>query len=201
MKRLLLLMVPLAASVSWSAFAQGNTVQIPIQNPGFEADVLTCAPSALCYNLEAPGWLPGWFDGGNSGTIKPGAAEYPGGVPGGLNVAWLGGSAGDQPLTGAIFQTLPVTLQPNTTYTLRLGVGHRADEAFTGYVATLLAGSIALASDNSLNPAAGTFLEDTVTYSTGPTPALRGQLLAISIKSVPPGQVNIANVSLTATPE
>jgi hypothetical protein len=78
----------------------------------------------------------------------------------------------------------------------------RADEAFTGYVATLLAGSISVASDNSLNPAAGTFLEDTITYSTGPTPVLlRGQLLAISIKSVATGQVNIVNVSLTAAPQ
>jgi hypothetical protein len=197
MKRLLVLVMPLAASVSWSAFAQGNTVKIPIQNPGFEADVLTCAPSESCYSLEAPGWLPAWFNGGNSGTLKPGTAQYPGGVPGAVNVAWLGASG-----TGAIFQTLPATLQPNTTYTLQFSVGHRADHPYNGYVATLLAGSTAVASDDSsLNPAAGTFLEDTITYSTGPTPALRGQLLAISIKSVPPGQVNIANVSLTATPE
>jgi hypothetical protein len=114
-----------------------------------------------------------------------------------VNVAFLGGSACGYAVTGAIFQTLPATLQPNTTYILQFSVGHRADEAFTGYVASLLAGSIDVASDNSLNPAAGTFLEDTFTYTTGPSPAERGQILAISIKSVGTGQVNVANVSLT----
>jgi hypothetical protein len=195
MGRFLPLVATLAASVFGTAFAQGTT--IPILNPGFEADVLNCAPSEACYNAEVPAWLPGWFNGGDSGTIKPGPAQYPGGVPGGVNVAFLGGSACGYAVTGAIFQTLPATLQPNTTYILQFSVGHRADEAFTGYVASLLAGSIDVASDNSLNPAAGTFLEDTITYTTGPSPAERGQILAISIKSVGTGQVNVANVSLT----
>jgi hypothetical protein len=119
---------------------------------------------------------------------------YPAGIPGGTNVAFLQGDAG-------IFQTLGVTLQANTTYILRLWVGHRADEAFTGYMATLLAGSIAVAADNTLNPAAGTFLEDVIVYKSGPTPSLLGQLLAVTIKGTGSGQVNIDNVSLTAISE
>jgi hypothetical protein len=109
-------------------------------------------------------------------------------------------SLAESQMAGSIFQTVGATLQANTTYTLTLSVGHRADEAFTGYVATLLAGSVAVAYDDSLNPAAGTFVEDTITYTTGATPALRGQLLAISIRSVGTGQVNIANVALTYSP-
>jgi hypothetical protein len=64
-----------------------------------------------------------------------------------------------------------------------MSIGHRADEAFTGYVASLLAGGIEVASDDTLNPAAGTFVEETITYNTGPSPALLGQFLAISVKS------------------
>jgi hypothetical protein len=194
MRRFLLLMLPLGASVVGTASAQGT--QIPIQNAGFEADVLNCAPGPNCWNSAVPGWLPGWLNGEFSGTIKPGTGQYPGGVPGAVNVAFLGGSQ----MAGSIFQTVGSTLQANTTYTLRFSLGHRADDAFTGYVATLLAGSVAVAYDDSLNPAAGTFVEDTITYSTGATPALRGQLLAISIKSVGTGQANIANVSLTYSP-
>ena len=100
---------------------------------------------------------------------------------------------------GGIFQPLNATLQANITYVLRVSIGHRADEVFTGYAASLVAGGFELASDNTLNPALGTFVEDTITYTTGPTPALLGQILAISIKSVGlEGQVDIDNVSLTA---
>jgi hypothetical protein len=81
-------------------------------------------------------------------------------------------------------------------------IGHRADNVFTGYQASLLAGGIEIASDNTLNPAAGTFLEDTITVSIGTTSPLLGQVLAISIKSVgDQGQVDIDNVSLTAISE
>lgn len=132
--------------------AQNGPVPIPIVNSGFAADILSCQPGTDCYNTVVPGWLPGWFNGGNAGTIKPGAAQYPGGVPGGGNVAFIGGgTAGGRSLTGAIFQTLPVKLAANTTYTLTLSIGHRADETFTGYVATLLAG-VAIASEGSLSP-------------------------------------------------
>lgn len=191
MKRYLQI-VPLALAVSWIASAQETTIPIPILNAGFEADVLVCAPGLNCYNSEVPAWLPGWFNGADAGTIKPGPAQYPGGVPGGVNVAFLQSEAG-------IFQTLGATLRANTKYTLRLWVGHRADEAFTGYVATLLAGSVAVASDDSLSPGPGTFLEDKIVYNSGPNPVLLGQLLAVSIKGLGTGQVNIGNVSLTAT--
>lgn len=194
MKRFLLI-VPLTMAVSWIASAQETTIPIPIFNAGFEADVLPCAPGANCWNSAVPAWLPAWLPSGFAGTIKPSTAQYPGGIPGGVNVAFLGNSQQN----GVIFQTLSATLQANTIYILKLSVGHRADEAFTGYLATLLAGGVPVAFDSSLSPAAGTFLEDVIVYKSGPNPVLLGQLLAISIRSVGTGQVNIDNVSLTAT--
>jgi hypothetical protein len=188
MKRFLLA-TALAATALWTASAQEVTTPIPILNAGFEADVLTCAPGGNCFNTAVPGWLPAWLPGGFAGTIKPGTAQYPGGVPGGVNVGFLGNGAQNR----VIFQTLGATVQANTVYILKLSVGHRLDEAFTGYLATLLAGSVTVASDDTLNPAAGTFLEDVIVYESGPTPALLGQLLAISIRSIGTGQVNIDN--------
>jgi len=174
--------------------AQGTPMPIPIGNPGFEADVLDCIPSEFCYNAAVPGWLPNWFNGANSGTIKPGAAEYTCGEPRGVNVACLGGPSA----VGGIYQTVSATLQANTIYTLHMSIGHRADESFTGYVASLLAGGVEVASDDSLSPAPGTFSEETNTYKTGATPILLGQLLSISVRSIGTGQVDVDNVSLTA---
>jgi hypothetical protein len=141
--------------------------------------------------------VPAWLPGGFSGTLKPGAAQYTAGVvPEGVNVAYLG-----EPLTstGSISQILDATLQANTTYTLSFFVGHRLDEAFTGYVAVLEAGGTPLASSGAgLFPAAGTFLEDTIVVKTGAQPVHLGQRLGISIQSLGLGQVDIDNVSLTA---
>jgi len=195
--KLPLFLFSLPTLITWTASAQVN---IPIVNPGFEADVLTCSAGVDCFQSSViPGWLPDWFNGGYSGTFKPGPAEYPLGIPGGVNVAYLGRSPSPFPISGGIFQALSATLLPNTTYTLTLNVGARADEPFTGYVATLLAGGMPIAIDDTLKPAPGTFLEDVMVYKSGPT-LLVGQLLAISIRSVGTGQVSIDNVSLTATP-
>jgi hypothetical protein len=180
--------------------AQPRTTQIKVLNPGFEDLVLNCSPSTIdgggCWAGAIPAWYPGWFNTGSGGTFKPGPNQFPGGVPGGVNCGYVGTVLGG---TGGIFQALNATLQANTTYILRVSIGHRADEVFTGYAASLLAGGVEIASDNTLNPAPGTFVEDTITVGTGPTPPLLGQLLAISIKSVgSQGQVDIDNISLTA---
>jgi hypothetical protein len=193
MRRCLLVLLPFAAT-SGTSYSQ-TTTQIPIFNAGFEALVLNCDPGGGCWNGAIPGWQPDWFNTGSGGTFKPGPEQFPAGVPGGVNCGYAGTEPGG---LGGIFQALTATLQANTTYILHVSIGHRADEAFTGYVASLLALSVQVASDNSLNPAPGTFLEDTITYATGTAPALLDQRLAISIKSVGTGQVDVDNVSLTA---
>jgi hypothetical protein len=107
-----------------TAAAQRTAIPIPILNPGFEEDELFCSPG-LCYQLGATGWIVG----PQSGTFKPGTTQFPGGVPGGVNV----GYADNVHSTGSFLQTLGALLRPNTTYTLTLSIGQRADLAMTVY--------------------------------------------------------------------
>jgi hypothetical protein len=177
----------------WTASAQETTVEIPILNPGFEADVLSCTPGYYCNSGPITGWLCGPW----TGPFKPSTVQFPGGIPGGVNVASIG-NAGS---TGSILQTLGVAVQANTTYVLKMSVGARADYAFTGYAAALMAGNVTLAFDSSLSPAAGTFQTDLIVYRSGANPQQLGQALQILVKSIGTGQVEIDNVSLTATPQ
>jgi hypothetical protein len=198
---LLVLVVLLAGSVLCTASAQETAISIPILNPGFEDDVLACAGGVVyCYEFSITGWLCG----PSTSVFKPSTAQFPGGVPGGVNIAMIGGSyaSGDViAASGSILQTLGATVQANTTYVLRLSVGARADAAFAGYVAALMAGNVTLASDSSLAPAAGTFLTDVIVYKSGANPPQLGQPLTIFIKSKgTTGGVAVDNVSLYATP-
>ena len=126
--------------------------------------------------------------------------DPPGGVPGGADVAFMGRGLSTIQI-GSISQTLGPTVRANTTYTLTLRVGARADIGFTGYSAALLAGNVTLAFDHTLDPAPGTFLTDVIVYQSAATPPQLGQRLQILVKSVGTGQFDIDNVSLTATPE
>jgi hypothetical protein len=144
-------------------------------------------------------FLTGWQCGPSTGLFKPSNVEFPNGIPGGTNVAYIG--QGNTTITGSILQALGATVQSNTTYTLQLSVGARADLAFTGYSAALLAGNVTLAADNTLTPAPGTFLTDVIVYKSGAAPPQLRQRLQILVKSAGQGQVNIDNVSLTAAPE
>jgi len=187
MKRsLMALLVALAGSVLSTASGQ-TAIQIPLLNPGFEEDVLGCGPG--CSEVSITGWLCG----PSSGTFKPAAAQFPGGVPSGVNVAFVGNAYS----TGSIMQVAPVHLSANNTYTLKLSIGHRADYAFTGYFAALMAGNVVLAYDSSLNPAPGTWMEDVIVYKSGNNPPQYDQPITIFIKSLGTGQVEIDDVLLT----
>jgi hypothetical protein len=186
-------LLPIVTAVFGIASAQQTVVSVPILNPGFEDDVLSCAASYTCDAAPLTGWLCGPY----AGVFKPSTAQFPQGVPGGTNVAYIG--RGNTTITGSIAQTLGAKVQPNTTYTLQLSVGARADLAFTGYTASLLAGNVTLASDSSLSPAPGTFLTDVIVYASGAAPPQLGQRLQILVKSLGNGQVDIDNLSLTAT--
>jgi hypothetical protein len=190
MKRLSALVILSALAIALPSLVAEENTAITVLNPGFESPVLPCQAGLTCDTTKVPDWLPSGF----TGTIKPGAAQYPSGVPGGSNVAFLG-----QPgtSTGAISQVTGAVVQANTKYTLTLYVGHRADEAFGGYVAALTAGGVTLAYDNTLAPTAGTFLQDVIVYNAGANPSLLGLPVTISIQSVGSGQINIDNVSLT----
>jgi len=190
--RLYLLVLPVTLLLLWPASGQEITaIPIPVFNGGFEVDDLFCTPGNDCYAFGGTGWIAGPA----SGVIKPSTIQFPSGVPGGANVAWIGGFNS----TGSILQVLSVPVRANVTYTLTLSVGQRADKAFTGYIAALTAGDAILAADSSLSPAPGTFLQDVIVYKSGPNPPQLGKLLAIFIKSLGNGQVNIDNVALAAT--
>lgn len=191
-----LLLLPIAAALAGTAFAQKTAATIPILNPGFEYDVLSCGAGVDCDVSPISAWLCG----PDTGVFKPSTGQFPGGVPGGKNVAYLGRGL-NTVQTGSILQTVGATVAANTTYTLTLSVGARADIGFTGYSAMLLAGDVPLASDSSLSPAPGSFLTDVIVYQSGATPAQLGKALQILIRSAGTGQVDIDNVSLTAAPE
>jgi RHS repeat-associated protein/uncharacterized repeat protein (TIGR01451 family) len=187
----------LAAGASYPAItvtvtvAANAPVSVPVVNPGFEADVLGCQGGGGCYDI---GVLPGWSGAGS--TFKPSVGvggEFPNGIPDGVNVAAVGccGQSGND-----ITQDLGFAPAPNTTYTLRVGVGQRSDFALTGYIAELLVGTTSVASATSPTPAAGTFATDMLTYNSGSSPG--AQHLVIHLGNVGSGQVDFDNVSLVA---
>jgi len=178
-------------------FTASAQVNIHVVNPGFEIDELFCTASNDCAQYAVTGWMVGPA----SGFYKPGTAQFAGGAPGGSNVAFIGGDELSSSATGSISQTLIATLTPNTTYTLKFSIGSRADYPITGYLAALTVGGVPVATDNTVLPAPGTFLQDTVVYKSGPSPLLIGQPLGIFIKSVGHGQVDVDDVALTAQAE
>lgn len=173
------------------ASAQAATFSIPIVNPLFIDDQLSCTAGGLtCF---APG-ATGWLVGPQTGVELVSSAQYPFAPPEGFYVLAVGYTN----VTGSVMQTLGDTLQANTTYVLKLKIGARADVPFTGYVASLMAGNFVLASNNSATPVGGTFVTDVIVYSSGANPPQLGKPLQIFAKGLGFGQFNIAEVSLTA---
>jgi hypothetical protein len=172
---------------------RAQEVPIPILNPKFNMDVLTCSPGGGC----GQNGITGWIVGPQSDVQKMSSTQYPGIAPStGLYVAAIGNSN----VSSSILQTLGATVQANTTYVLTLEVGARADYVFTGYVAALLAGNVTLASGHRATPVGGTFVTEVVVYESGATPAQLGQPLQILVTSTGDGQVDIQSVALTALP-
>ncbi|MEI9984481.1 MAG: hypothetical protein WDN69_15515 [Aliidongia sp.] len=136
--------------------------------------------------------------GWNLGNLQAGsnyrgpATAFPNGVPNGFNVFNIG--------AGSISQQLVATVQPNTTYTVQVYVGARADFAFGGYVVSLRANSTTLASDNGTQvPSPGTFALATVNYYASASDPNVGQPLTIVLGGTGTGQANFDEVTLTAT--
>jgi hypothetical protein len=171
-----------------------SATPITVNNPSFEALVLTCAPGPGCFAL---GNVPDWVVTGQASTFKPStgpAGEFTS-IPDGINVAAIGDPAGP----GSISQTLTATVQANTLYTLEVSVGRRADATFSPYTIALEAGGAVLVSDSSLRPPAGSFLTDTITFSSGPNPPTLGQSLGIQL-SATTEQADFDEVLLNASP-
>jgi len=118
---------------------------------------------------------------------------------------WTGGVVPSAPNTafsngGTITQALAATLANSTLYTLSVSVGRRLDSTFTSYLIELLAGSAAIAIDNTTkNPASGSFVVSTLTYQSLVSDPLAGQTLSILLKGNSGGQPNFDAVSLDAS--
>lgn len=114
------------------------------------------------------------------------------GVPDGVNAAYEDG--------GTISQTLSTTLADNTTYTLKVAVGHRADFAsLPDYTIALLADTTVLASAlNPIDPGAGNFDYTTLIYTSTASDPI-GQALGIQFFTSA-GQLSFDDVMLDASP-
>jgi hypothetical protein len=184
---------------------------ITILNPSFEADVLGCAASPTCENIDtitdwtgstaSPDGITGSFDdGGQFGVLKPSSAGFST-IPNGVNVAYLGGAA----YSVSISQTLSADLLANDTYTLTVYIGEEAGIAATGnglqngqcngFNASLEAGgnvmnSLVAAGNASCNSlSVGAFTEFTLTYTSGASPAGLGDPLQIVLTETGPGSI------------
>jgi hypothetical protein len=157
---------------------------LAVTNPGFETDVLGSGG----FQFTISGWT--CTNGANSGDIcgvyNPTASQYSS-IPSSPNVAFSNG--------GIITQVLGTNLAPGMVYTLSVDIGKRLDSGFPGYVIELLAGSTVLVSNGiTLNPTAGTFQLQTLTY----TSSASGGPLEILLQGNSGSQTNFDSVSLLA---
>jgi hypothetical protein len=165
-----ILIYPVAATAS----------PVTVNNASFEAPALTCAAGPACYILNS---FTSWtVASGQTGTFRPsvGVGQEFTALPGGLQVAAIGnGIAG-----GEIYHDLAATLAANTTYVLTFWVGRRSDFPFDpGYTVSLMANGSPLASAAGSSPAAGSFVQQTLSFTTGASPAQLGQTLRIDISA------------------
>src|SRR5579863_10359673 len=164
---------------------------ISIQNASFETVnplTFTGCGTGCAYNF---GPIPGWTLNGTGGSFQPGSTYYTS-LPDGNTVAFISTPG------ATISQTLPVSLMPDTTYTLSVDVGNRLDLLETGFSISLDAGATALntvtGSNSTITP--GTFANETLTYTTGST-VLPGDLTIILGSGG--SQSNFDNVRLTTS--
>jgi hypothetical protein len=181
-----------AATLFLATPAEAQPVPILILNPKFDRNALYCSPGSNCNQYG----ITGWTVGPATYVAKFSTTQYPSAPSTGLYVAALG----DSTVTGSIFQTAGATLQANTTYTLTVEVGARADVVFTGYLVSLAAGNTVLVAGAKATPVGGNFVTEVIAYESGATPAQLGQPLQVLIESKGTGQVDVSNVELTATP-
>jgi len=176
-------LVLIGVIVGCSAVALASNITIiPVTNNSFENQQF--APG---------GWAAGaagWNVNGVGGVYAPTPNVIT--ATNGTNVAWLN--------SGYMSQTLATTLAANSSYTLTVDVGQRADFGAIRYTVELLAGGTVLAADDSsLNPDSGQFLTSTLTYdSLGGN--LIGQNLEIRLFNTGTQQVVFDNVNLTDPP-
>ena len=177
--------LPFVALGAGPAFA----VQVPIENPSFEADPLAEGSFAVT--------VTDWATSSqfSQGVYRPPVpSDYPFGVPHGVNVGYSNHPG------GILSQVLTSLLEPNTRYVLKVEIGWNRHDPFNGYIVELRSGGQFLAQDDSTQkPAQGLFVTSTVTFTTGDAHPQLGQPLEIRLRA-PGVQANFDDVRLDASP-
>jgi hypothetical protein len=178
-------------AMATAQIVKGDTL-IPIDNSSFEiTNLLTMGCGDGCAYNNGP--IPGWtVAGGQTGTWMPNSTYFNSPVPDGSLVAFSNGSTISQTLTG-------FSLNPNSTYILSVFVGNRLDGLNSDYSFSLGAGSTILATFSGSGAAipAGTFQQESLTYTTGDT-VTAGDLTILLTSAGP--QTDFDNVSLVDPP-
>lgn len=163
---------------------------IAIQNASFETYNPWTSPcgTGCAYNY---GLIPGWTSTGAGGSWEPNSTYFSTPPPDGNIIAFT---------NGTISQDLGVTLLSNSIYTLSVFVGDRLDGDSGVYSIAIDAGGTMLdsLSGSSSSIPAGTFADETFTFSTGST-VTPGDL-SIILSNLSGGQADFDNVSLTVAP-
>ena len=218
-------LTPLTLTLAVGFAAQpAAAAPIFVENHSFEAPAIP----AGTFDTDAPA-PPGWVEYGlidfgyrTVGVLDPaGTGWYPGGAPDGDNVGvvFLLDDFDNQTVFAGIesgmLQTLSAILETETTYTLTVEVGNIAFDpnppndiyefdGFPRYRIDLLAGGVALESDNnSLLPPEGEFRTSTLQVTIGADHPQAGQSLGIrlaNLNAAPGIEVNFDNVRLESTP-
>jgi hypothetical protein len=170
---------------------------------------LTCvagvAQDASGTGSSGPSLPPGWDllpNTASGGIMADDAlhASYPSSSPGGANPVFSIVNS------GGFVQTSALTLAPNTTYTLTVGVGTRGSGTFAGFdfkvdtVSGTVVGEWIGANRNFVPP--GGFGDFSRSFTTGPNPPGLGEKLRITIsqpKGAPAnGYTDVQNIRFTA---
>lgn len=158
-----------------------STVQAQtVLNPSFEATATLDQLSTL--GAWRYGGIPNWTVTGQGGLWQPATSEYAT-LPDGKQVAWSNG--------GTISQDLGQAPQLNTTYTLTVAVGHRADATSADTYTISLYPGCSTSGNYSTIPA-GTFQD--VPLVCTPTTQISGNLI-VSL-ATPGPQIDFDNVRL-----
>jgi hypothetical protein len=173
---------------------------ISILNPDFDAQALAPGATAGFGYIPITDWSQNDVANVDYTVYNPAATSYPGGVPGGNNVADLLSDGA----TSSIWQFLTTDLQANDTYTLTGYAGYRLDLNIFAPALDGCGGNVMVeAGGNILNPVVtggninntssgctpGTFTPFSITFSTGSNPAGLGQPLEIVLETLGTGSV------------
>ena len=210
-------LIPTAVILFW-AVNVAPAAAVPVANPNFAIDVLTCVPGiSTCSTYDAiTSWAGSTLVGAAFGVYRPGTESYPGGVPIGVNVAYLQ----ELGATESISQTLSSTLRANDTYTLSFYVGLRKDInaippslGCYGFNVALMAGgnilNTLLLSNGSVSCSlvtTGAFTKMSFSYTSGSNPPGLGSPLQIVLTAqgtgsiYEPAEIDFAEITLTDTP-